>query len=533
MRHPRLIHACLSLTLLALLVSGCHGKKKAAAIGQDRPAPLVVVQNVVPSRATYEIEAVGELEPDVDTQVPTKVSGIILKVHFQEGDLVEPGTKLVDIDPVDFAFAVKRSQAALSLAKSGLAAAEALALSAETRVTDAKAQVGAAEVEVASAEVSVKLAEADVVVAEATLKASATALAAAQAQQAGAVAQSSAAEANLKLAKDNLDRKTALKKEGYATDEDLLAAQVKQDTAQAGLQGAKAGVDAAAAACRQAEAQVTVAEARRDQARQAVEKSQAMLLLANAQVQLMKVRVEGAEAQVTAAKADIGRAKAGVEQAEAELGLAQQKLSEATVCAVVGGRVVARLVSPGEWTRGETAIARIVDDRTLKVRFTVPESEAGRLRPGMPARFTVKSLPGQSFESPLFFVSARADSSTRSVEAKARYDNAQQVLRAGGYCRVTVAVESRENAIVVPEAAVVPTEDGFVAYTLEGETARMRSVQIGLRSRGTVEVTEGLKAGDTLVVLGARSLSDGVKVRVTNDASSSGPEKPSPPPPAE
>jgi multidrug efflux system membrane fusion protein len=382
-------------------------------------------------------------------------------------------------------------------------------------VTEAKARVTAAEAEVVSAGAAVKQAKADIVVAEAHLSASNTGLAGAQAGRTQAQARVKAAEAGLKLAKDGLDRKTALKKDGFATEEDFLAAQVGHEAALAALEEAKAGLEVAEAACQDAEARVTVSKAQMGQAGQKFEQAESHLVQANAQVALATAGIAGAESQSEAAGADTGRAEAAVREAEAGFGLAQDKLDKAKVKAGIEGKVVARHVSTGEWVNPGSPIARIVDDRTLKVRFTLPESEAGRVAVGMPARFSVKSYPGKTFEASIFFVSAQGDPSTRAVEVKARFKNDKGELRAGGYCRVAVGVATSPDSLVVPETAVLPTEEGFVAYVLDGEVARKRSVKPGLRSRGNVEVLDGLKAGETLVVRGAHSLADGMKVKVT------------------
>ncbi|MBI2194396.1 MAG: efflux RND transporter periplasmic adaptor subunit [Planctomycetes bacterium] len=506
-----------ALILPALVLAGC-AKSESPAPRPARPVPLVVVQTVAKKPAVHRLEAVGDLRPNEDALVPTKVSGVILKVLFQEGDRVQPGAVLVEIDPTDYRLSAGRAKAAVSLARSDVSVKESLAAAAAARGSEARAQLASAEAQVASAELAVTLAEAEVTVVEASLAADQTGLTRAQAFQAEAEARQKGAQAASALAADTLERKAALRKDGYLTEEVYLAAKADSESAQARLEEAHAAVESARVGIQQAGAQVSVSEAKRETARKRVLQARSQAAQARIQVDLMKARVEEAQAQHQAAQGEIGRSRAAVEQAEADLALAEQALAETQVRTAVGGTIVARTSSAGEWAKDDTTVARIVDNRTLKVRFTLPEGDAAMVRPGMTVRFTIDSHPGREFEATVFFVSEHADPSSRTVEVMAKLDNAAMGLRSGIFCRVLMDAPSLEDTMIVPETAVLPTESGFVAFVLDGDAVMKRDVHLGLRSRGTVEVIRGLEEGETLVVRGAHSLTHGIKVRVQPDA---------------
>jgi multidrug efflux pump subunit AcrA (membrane-fusion protein) len=79
---------------------------------------------------------------------------------------------------------------------------------------------------------------------------------------------------------------------------------------------------------------------------------------------------------------------------------------------------------------------------------------------------------------------------------------------------VTLAAESKQSAVVVPEGAVLASEQGFVTYVVERGTARVRPVQVGLRTgTGVVEILSGVKAGETVVAEGSDRLADGMPVQ--------------------
>jgi hypothetical protein len=115
------------------------------------------------------------------------------------------------------------------------------------------------------------------------------------------------------------------------------------------------------------------------------------------------------------------------------------------------------------------------------------------------------------------------------VEVLARVDEATGGdLRPGAFAEVTVPVGSAREAPVVPQTAIRPSEKGFLAYVVEGETARERVLQLGLRTAdGRVEVRDGLAVGERLVVRGAEALTEGAGVAV-REAGAGAP----PPPPA-
>ena len=88
-------------------------------------------------------------------------------------------------------------------------------------------------------------------------------------------------------------------------------------------------------------------------------------------------------------------------------------------------------------------------------------------------------------------------------------------LKPGFFAEVTLAGERREHALVVPESAIQASEQGFVTYVVEGGAARLRPIQLGLRTgTGIVEILSGLKPGETVVTEGSDRLADGIPVEI-------------------
>jgi RND family efflux transporter MFP subunit len=210
------------------------------------------------------------------------------------------------------------------------------------------------------------------------------------------------------------------------------------------------------------------------------------------------------------------RAKADLARATTDLNLAQKNLDDSKVRPPFAGIINAKLVSTGEYVRPEGVIGTIANVRTLKLRFTVPEVDAGHIEVGQPVRFSVRAHPDREFTASIFFVSTTADPATRKVEIKARCDNPDGLLKPGFFTAVQLQAGLHHAAVMVPEEAVIPTEVGFVTYVVDQGVARQRKVEIGLRDRGEVEILKGLQPGEALVVRGGHVIADGIPVQTTD-----------------
>lgn len=210
-------------------------------------------------------------------------------------------------------------------------------------------------------------------------------------------------------------------------------------------------------------------------------------------------------------------AEAGLEEARAALALRRERLEDATVRAPFAGRVGARQVDQGQYVSTGDPLFVIVDDDPLEIRFSVPERYLGQLRNGIPVEVAVQNLPERRFQGRVDFISPYVEPSSRTVALKALIPNPASELRAGQFANVLVELEQR-SAVVVPEAAVIPRQEGSSVFVVEGGRAARRQVETGLRREGLVELRSGVSAGDTVIVAGYQRLSEGSPVRVTTAA---------------
>lgn len=207
-------------------------------------------------------------------------------------------------------------------------------------------------------------------------------------------------------------------------------------------------------------------------------------------------------------------ADAALQEAEARLELARRRLDDASVRAPFAGEVGQRFVDPGAYLEPGDPLFELVDDDPLEIDVQIPERHLGRLELGRRVELQVRSRPDEVFAGTVSFVSPVVDPVNRTVQVKARVANPGRELRAGQFADVRLALESRPDAIVVPEAAIVPGRERDVVYRVREGRAEQVTVTLGARAPGRVEIRSGIQAGDTVVVAGQQRLRDGAPIRL-------------------
>ena len=210
-------------------------------------------------------------------------------------------------------------------------------------------------------------------------------------------------------------------------------------------------------------------------------------------------------------------ARENLNQSLAKQSEIQAKLDKMTIKAPFEGVAGLRQVSPGAYVKAGQDIARLEGIGTLKLDFRVPEIFLRKIRASQEAQVTVDAFPGESFRGAIYAIEPAVDEQTRTVLLRARIPNPGVRLKPGMFARVMLVLDIRENALLVPEQALVPRGgDRFVFRVADGK-AMLTKVEIGLRRPGIVEVVQGLKAGDQIVVDGQLRLQDGSAVTVMAD----------------
>lgn len=210
----------------------------------------------------------------------------------------------------------------------------------------------------------------------------------------------------------------------------------------------------------------------------------------------------------------------------ASLELKKRQLKDARIYAPFKGVVGARSVSPGQVISRNTPLTVLVDADPVKVEFNVPERFLSQVRVGQTIELMLAAYPGERFKGQVFFVAPKVDVDTRTALVKAQLPNPEYRLKPGMFANLDLALNVREQAVVVPESALILNGDQAMVFVVDQEqAAQMRPVNTGVRLPGLVEVTSGLTGGERVITEGFQKVRPGGKV-VTRAAEGGKPTKP-------
>ena len=214
-------------------------------------------------------------------------------------------------------------------------------------------------------------------------------------------------------------------------------------------------------------------------------------------------------------------AAAAVKADSAAAELARLQLSYATLRAPFDGVVGARLVFPGSAIKtNDTVVAVVNRIQPLYITFSVPEKHLPKLRQSLSnAPITVNvSLPGnkeQSFPATAKFIDNAVDPATGTIQVKAILDNKNEKLTPGQFLNVSLTLEKRQDAVLIPSESVQQGADGNFVYAVKADnTAELRKIVVLATHRGMAAIASGVAADDTVVTDGQLRLTPGAAIKI-------------------
>jgi membrane fusion protein (multidrug efflux system) len=243
--------------------------------------------------------------------------------------------------------------------------------------------------------------------------------------------------------------------------------------------------------------------------RAAVEQAQAALWLAQSNY-ARAVDLLNRKAGTTKARDE---AMAELRADQASLELAKARLDKTVLKAPFDGVVGLRKASVGDFIDVGKDIVNLEQIDPLKVDFRVAEVYVGAVKPGQNLQLGVDAFAGDRFDGEVYAIDPLIDESGRSILLRARLPNQDGRLRPGMFARISLVLNEREDAIQVPEQALVPQgQDQFVFKVVDGKAA-FTKVKVGIRRDGMAEIVEGLSPGDQVVTAGQLKIRDGAPVK--------------------
>jgi HlyD family secretion protein len=227
---------------------------------------------------------------------------------------------------------------------------------------------------------------------------------------------------------------------------------------------------------------------------------------------------------------DVALAAAKVAQAQQHLATLDAQLSYSVIRSPITGIVTDQFQYEGEFAAAGGKLVNIADISQVIVKAPFSDTVAAQLKVGdsatvLPTDTTAEELKGQ-----ITLLSRSSDPTNRTVEVWVALANGAGRLRANGAAQITIAAQGKDDAIVVPASAVTLEasngNEGKVMVVDDKSIARETKVTVGIRTPDSIEITEGLKGGETVVIEGNFSLADGTTVEIAKDEEKKEGEKP-------
>jgi membrane fusion protein (multidrug efflux system) len=216
--------------------------------------------------------------------------------------------------------------------------------------------------------------------------------------------------------------------------------------------------------------------------------------------------------QVDNAQAKLAIAKAHQERNETLLGFAKIK-------APFAGTVSRRSVDKGAFVpaatgggAGQAALFVLTDAATVRIQAALPESEAGLVAVGQPVAVLAEAAGAKPFEARLTRVAGVLETPSKTMLIEAELANAGGALKPGMYANVKLGIEQHKATTLLPLTAIVMEKAVATAYVYEGGKARRRVLKAGFNDGANLEVLDGVKPNEDVLVVGAATLTDGQAV---------------------
>jgi RND family efflux transporter MFP subunit len=213
---------------------------------------------------------------------------------------------------------------------------------------------------------------------------------------------------------------------------------------------------------------------------------------------------------------DRALAAARTAQAQQHLATLDAQLSYATIRSPITGIVTDQFQYEGEFASAGGKLVTIADTSTVIVKAPFSDTAVAQVKTGDTVTVVPTDTSAEEMHGQVTLLSRASDPANRTVEIWVTLGNDDGKLRANGAAQVTIATNSKNDAVVVPATAVsLETSDaseGIVMVVDDQNVAHETKVTIGIRTQDRIEIVEGLKGGETVVIEGNYALPDGTKV---------------------
>jgi len=205
---------------------------------------------------------------------------------------------------------------------------------------------------------------------------------------------------------------------------------------------------------------------------------------------------------------------ADLKSLKAQAQLIRAQLAKTSIIAPFSGKIGLRSISVGVYITPTTVIANLLSTNPVKLNFSVPEKYMGQIQLNSSVTFRTDAS-SQIYTGKVFAIEPGIDAATRTLQIKALAQNKNNELLPGSFAKVSLVLSKVDNAILVPNEAIIPVLKGKTVFISKNGKAKQVEVHSGTRTDANIVITSGLSVGDTVLTTGAMSLKEDAPVKVS------------------
>ena len=236
--------------------------------------------------------------------------------------------------------------------------------------------------------------------------------------------------------------------------------------------------------------------------------------------------------QSVAGEEQVKTAQAQVEAAQGHLQSAEAQVAYSEVRTPISGVVADRPINAGEMANPGSPLLTVMDISRVVARVNVPQAQAGSVKLGQTATMT-QTGSEDKLEGKVTVVSPATDPNTTTIQVWITAANPGEKFKPGAPVHASILTDTIRNATIVPAAAILPGEEGGTAVLVvtPDSTAHLHPVVLGVRYGDKIQVTNGARPGDEVVIAGGLGVDDKAKVKIVGAATDQEEDEDEPPPP--
>ena len=202
-----------------------------------------------------------------------------------------------------------------------------------------------------------------------------------------------------------------------------------------------------------------------------------------------------------------------LETLKADIELTKARIAQTELRAPFDGAIGLRLVSEGAYASPTVVIAKLTKISPLKIEFSVNENMVNEIKPGTNLAFTVDNDLA-TYHATVYAIESRLDVQTLTFFARALFQNPGGKIKPGQSANVIIQLDQKNDAIVIPSISMIREMGRQLVYIYKNGKAKEVEIKTGLSTASSVQVTDGLSFGDTLLTTGVMQLTDGALVKI-------------------